>query len=93
MHQLAGGCIASTLGLGTWRLNGCSSVKEIALPDVDRWPGSSAVFRGSSLRGIALPDTVVAFGDRAFSGCTSLREITLPELAKDYLARPVDCYR
>ena len=51
---------------------GCSSLREIVLPDTLSAIGYAAFADCSSLQEIALPNTLAAIGDYAFAGCTSL---------------------
>ena len=57
---------------------GCTSLKEIVLPEgvTEIW---SRVFQGcTSLQEIILPSSLESIGYSAFQGCTSLQEIVLP---------------
>ena len=57
---------------------GCSSLREINIPDSVTSIGSSAFCGCSSLEQINIPDSVTSIGSGAFCGCTSLRGINIP---------------
>lgn len=64
---------------------GCSSLKNLAIPNgytsIGRSPiGRHAAFKGcSSLESIVIPDTITSIDYESFKGCVSLKNIELPE--------------
>lgn len=57
--------------------NGCTSIKEITLPNSIREIDSYAFGGCSALQKIKLPDNLVSVGSYAFCGCTELSDINL----------------
>ena len=58
---------------------GCSSLKQIKLPDGLQSIGYGVFDGCSSLGEIKLPDGLQSIGYRAFGGCSNLKEIELPK--------------
>lgn len=58
---------------------GCSSLKEIHIPNSITEIGVSAFEGCSSLEKIHIPDSVTKIGDFAFKDCTSLKEVNIPD--------------
>ena len=57
---------------------GCTSIKNITLPQTVTSIGASAFKNCTGLTSIAIPSSVTSIGDSAFSGCTGFRSFTVP---------------
>ena len=67
----------------SYAFSGCTSLKEITIPDNVTRIESRAFENCSSLESVTIGDGVTSIGGSAFSGCTSLKEITIPETIPD----------
>ncbi|MBO5021964.1 MAG: leucine-rich repeat domain-containing protein, partial [Clostridia bacterium] len=56
---------------------GCSSLKEVVLPNNLSQIGINAFYGCTSLTSITIPDSVTSIGDSAFYGCTNLIEVNV----------------
>ncbi|MGN0804377.1 MAG: leucine-rich repeat protein [Candidatus Coproplasma sp.] len=65
-------------GIGDFTFYGCSSIKNVTLPESVTSIGRYA-FSGCKITEVKLPDGVTKIGEYAFSGCTQLKGVTLPE--------------
>ena len=57
---------------------GCTSLRQINIPDSVTSIGGGAFWGCKSLEQINIPDNVTSIGNYAFNGCTSLRQIYIP---------------
>lgn len=57
---------------------GCSSLKQVKLPDNLDMIDDITFKDCTSLETLELPSTITSIGNQAFAGCTSLKSITLP---------------
>ena len=57
---------------------GCTSIKNITLPQTMTSIGASAFKNCTGLTSIAIPSSVTSIGDSAFYGCTGFRSFTVP---------------
>ena len=58
---------------------GCTSLKNVEIPDSVKLIGISAFYGCTSLESIVIPDGVTSIGNSAFHGCTSLESIVIPD--------------
>ena len=65
--------------IGMDAFTGCTSLKNITLPDGLTSIGDRAFCACKSLTSIIIPDSVTSIGGDAFIGCASLKNITIPD--------------
>lgn len=86
--QFAGGYQVALIDDGAF--SGCSSLKQISLPDGLLAVGEKSFYACSQLESIVIPDSVITLGAGCFCGCGELRALSLPE---DIRALPDSCFR
>ena len=57
---------------------GCTSLKEVDIPEGIRWIDTEAFKNCKSLESITLPHSMVEIYEYAFEGCENLRHIRMP---------------
>ena len=65
--------------IGEHTFFGCTSLKNIIIPNTVKSIGYSAFWSCTSLVSITIPDSVTSIGGFAFWGCTNLVSITIPD--------------
>lgn len=69
--------IGSTVKLGTFAFQNCTSLIEISLPDTITTIPNNAFNNCYNLTSIAMPNSITTIENNAFSGCYSLKTITI----------------
>lgn len=64
--------------MGTYVLCGCTSLKEVVLPEDLQMINDGTVNGCTSLESISLPSKISNINKDAFNGCTSLKAVTIP---------------
>ncbi len=62
-------------------LKGCTTIKEVKIPDTVTIIADEAFYDCTALKSIEIPDSVVSVGDYAFHNCKALTEIDFPGVA------------
>jgi len=70
--------------------SGCSSLKQIVLPDGLLAIGEKSFYACSQLRSIVIPDSVITLGSGCFCGCRELRALSISGGVRDL---PDSCFR
>ena len=73
------GKVYNVTSIGNGAFYGCSSLKNIKIPEGVTSIGWGAFDGCSSLTSIKIPESVTSIGDWAFFGCSSLKSIKIPE--------------
>jgi hypothetical protein len=69
--------------IGSYAFSGCSSLKQIILPEGIETIAASTFSNCTVLTSVAIPNTVTAIYSNAFAKCTSLETIQLPNALTD----------
>ncbi|MBP3762048.1 MAG: leucine-rich repeat protein [Ruminococcus sp.] len=65
--------------IGSYAFRGCTSLKEVRIPDSVTNIGNCAFSCCTSLEEVTIPDSVTSIDYGAFSVCTKLKEVTIPD--------------
>lgn len=65
--------------VGDDSFRGCSSLKEITIPDSIMSIGWFTFYECTGLKSVSISDSVVSIDDSAFAGCTSLKRVVIPK--------------